>query len=156
FLVMAIVQTLHYSEHVIEVIQYHFFNTPAKDSLALFSRLNVEGVHFGGDTFLTVGTLALLYKFPRNPWLWVALPFQIAHQAEQEVVIDTLGHGKVFGEHGVLVPGAVHDKTVRAKTELSVLAMDEPTLQHLMNASVTPQAPPAPTTPAAPTAAPAS
>lgn len=277
FLVMAIVQTLHYSEHIIEVIQYHIFNTPAKDSLALFSRLNVEGVHFAGDSFLTFGTLALIYKFPRNPWLWVALPFQIIHQAEhtflfwehvvdnypaggaglfakggavvgdwglirpdlhfiyntlytipfvialvyqlkrtydealdeafpeapktelieaakhletfkyqpgetvcaegdlahrvyvitdgeanvidnegdQEVVIDTLTHGKVFGEHGVLVPGAVHDKTVRAKTALTVLAMDEPTLQHLMNASVTPKAS-SPSTAPAPTPAPAS
>jgi hypothetical protein len=34
-----------------------------------------------------------------------------------------------------LVPGAVHDKTIRAKTKLSCLAMDEETLKHLMAAS---------------------
>jgi hypothetical protein len=259
FFVMALVQTIHYSEHMIEVIQVHIFNTPIPQALALFSQLNVEGVHFFGDSFLTLGTLALIYRFPRNPWLWVALPFQIAHQAEhtylfwqhfvngypaggpgllassargdgaiaglmdrpdlhwiyntlytipfvtaliyqlkrtydesldeafptvarselieaskrmetfnyapgetvvapgdlahrmyiitegeaavldndngQEVEIDTLGHGKVFGEHGLLVDGAVHDKTIRAKTKLSVLCMDEETFKHLMAAS---------------------
>jgi hypothetical protein len=276
FFVMALVQSVHYSEHIIEVIQVHIFNTPVHNAQAIFSKLNIEGVHFGGDSFLTLGTLALIYKFPRNPWLWVAIPFQVAHQAEhtylfwqhvvnhyppggpgllaqggalidtglnrpdlhfiyntlytipfvtalvyqlkrtydealdeafpeapkselleaskhletfkyqpgetvcaqgdlahriyvitegeaividnqgeQEVVIDTLTHGKVFGEHGVLVPGAVHDKTVRAKTVLTVLAMDEPTLQHLMNASVTPKASTPSTSTPAPTPAPA-
>jgi hypothetical protein len=278
FFVMAIVQSVHYSEHIIEVIQVHIFNTPVHDAQAIFSKLNIEGVHFVGDSLLTFGTLALIYKFPRNAWLWVALPFQVLHEGEhmylfwqhvvngyaqggpglfaspggaigggiglnrpdlhwiyntlftipfvialvyqlkrtydealdeafpeapkselieaskhletfnyqpgetvcaegdlahrvyvittgeaividnqgdQEVVVDTLGHGKVFGEHGVLVPGAVHDKTVRAKTALTVLAMDEPTLQHLMNASVTPKAATPSTTTAAPTPAPA-
>jgi hypothetical protein len=265
FFTMAIVQTLHYSEHCIEVIQVHFFNTPIPQALALFSKLNVEGVHFVGDSFLTIGTIALLWKFPRNPWLWVAAPFQILHQAEhtflftmhvfwgypqggpglfaykpgsatvpqmngalgsflnrpdlhwiyntlytipfvialvyqlrrtydealdeafpeaskselvaaskkletfkyvpgetvvtpgdpaarlyiitegeanivdeidgKEVVVGTLGHGKVFGEHGLATPGAVHDKTIVAKTELLVLAMDEETFHHLEAAS---------------------
>ena len=34
--------------------------------------------------------MALLWKFPRNPWLWVAAPFQIFHQAE---------HTFLFFEH---------------------------------------------------------
>ncbi len=265
FFVMAIVQTIHYSEHCIEVIQVHIFNTPVPQALAIFSKLNVEGVHFFGDTFLSIGTMALLWKFPRNPWLWVAAPFQIFHQAEhtflffehvlwgypaggpglfafkpaamgnpqlngalgswlnrpdlhwiyntlytipfvialvyqlkrtydealdeafpavpkseleaaakqcetfkyvpgetvvtpgdpahrlyiitegeanvideldgKEVVIATLGHGKVFGEHGLATPGAVHDKTIVARTELTILAMDEDTFHHLEHAS---------------------
>ncbi|MDQ6775331.1 MAG: cyclic nucleotide-binding domain-containing protein [Actinomycetota bacterium] len=271
FFVMALVQTIHYSEHVIEVIQVHIFNTPVPKALALFSQLNVEGVHFFGDSFLTLGTLALIYRFPRNPWLWVALPFQIAHQAEhtflfwqhvvngyppggpgllatsvrgdgaiagllnrpdlhfiyntlytipfvgafiyqlkqtydesleeafptasrsdllkaskhmetfnyapgetvvapgdlahrlyvitegeaavldndngREVEISVLGHGKIFGEHGLLVPGAVHDKTIRAKTRLSVLVMDEDTFKHMMVASHDTPPPPDPATP---------
>ncbi len=266
FFVMAIVQTLHYSEHCIEVIQVHLFHTPVPQALAIFSKLNVEGVHFFGDSFLSIGTMILLWKFPRNPWLWVAAPFQILHQAEhtflffehvfwgypqggpgllatntyaaasygggfigggigldrpdlhwiyntlytfpfvialvyqlkrtydealdeafpeapkseliaaskkletfkyvpgetvvtpgdpaarlfivtegeadvidmqggREVVLGTLGHGKVFGEHGLATPGAVHDKTVVARTELTVLAMDEATFHHLEVAS---------------------
>ena len=270
FFAMAIVQAIHYSEHCIEVIQVHLFNTPVSQALAIFSKLNVEGVHFFGDTFLTIGTMALLWKFPRNPWLWIAAPFQILHQAEhtflffehiawgypqggpgllaykpagagnpqlngalgsllnrpdlhwiyntlytipfcialvyqlkrtydealdeafpeapkselvaaskkletfkyvpgetvvspgdlahriyiitegeadiidevdgKEVVLGTLGHAKVFGEHGLNVPGAVHDKTIRAKTELTVLCMDEETFQHLEERSHHPQA----------------
>src|SRR5436305_796751 len=90
FFAMAIVQAIHYSEHCIEVIQVHIFNQPVAQSLAIFSKLNVEGVHFFGDTFLTLGTMALLWKFPRNPWLWVAAPFQVLHQAE---------HTFLFFEH---------------------------------------------------------
>lgn len=278
FFAMAIVQSIHYSEHCIEVIQVHIFNTPTSQALAIFSKLNVEGVHFFGDSFLSLGTMALLWKFPRNPWLWIAAPFQILHQAEhtflffehvlwgypqggpgllafkpasavspqlngalgsllnrpdlhwiyntlytipfvialiyqlkrtydealdeafpeapkselvaaskrletfkyvpgetvvtpgdpahrlyiitegecdvvdeidgKEVVLGTLGHGKVFGEHGLATPGAVHDKTIVAKTELTILAMDEETFHHLEHASQHPAAkaesPPAP------------
>lgn len=292
FFAMAIVQSIHYSEHCIEVIQVHIFNTPTSQALAIFSKLNVEGVHFFGDSFLSLGTMALLWKFPRNPWLWVAAPFQILHQAEhtflffehvfwgypqggpgllafkpagtttvlgspvfhpqmngalgsllnrpdlhwiyntlytvpfvialiyqlkrtydealdeafpeapkselvaaskkletfkyvpgetvvtpgdpaarlyiitegecevfdeidgEQVAIGTLGHGKVFGEHGLATPGAVHDKCIVAKTEVTLLAMDEETFKHLEVASHHP--PPEPeAAPAAPTVNPA-
>jgi hypothetical protein len=258
FFLMAFVQTIHYSEHCIEMVQYHLFNNPLKDSLAIFSKLNVEGVHFGGDSFLTIGTFLLLTKFPRNRWLWVAAPFQLAHQAEHnflffnyifegappgapgvfgkggvgwgglglvrtdlhwvyntlytipfvlallwqlrhvydesleeafpaapheellrasrhlatfhygpgetvlapgddadrlyiitegmalvsthdaegaEVEVATLHRGQYFGEIALLVPDAQHTKTVRAKTDLDVLAMDEETFRHLTSVS---------------------
>jgi CRP-like cAMP-binding protein len=64
----------------------------------------------------------------------------------KEVVIGTLGHGKVFGEHGLAVPGAVHDKTIRARTELTVIAMDEATFAHIEAASHKPAPEPATST----------
>lgn len=258
FFAMTFVQTIHYSEHIIEVVQVHIFGTPVSQALAIFSKLNVEGVHFFGDTFLTVGTLILIWKFPRNKWLWVAFPFQVIHQAEHTflifehlfynvyagapgllahggaidgglplnrpdlhffyntfytipfaaalvhqlkksydahlaeafpdlpesvlvevsreletfqyrqaetvlapgddverlyivtdgiagvydhdangniVEIAELGPGQFFGEVGLLVPGAPHTKTIRAKTELTVLAMSQETFEHCMAVS---------------------
>lgn len=254
---MGFVQLIHYSEHCIEIIQYHIFHDSLKASLAIFGSFNVEWVHFLGDSFLTIGALVLLTKFPRNPWLWLALPFQILHQAEHtflifnyvfkhvpgggpgllahggaiggglnlvrpdlhwiyntlftipfvlafvyqlrrtydesldeafpevakselvsaakhletfhyavaetvlapgddadrlyiitegeagvyaredgvEVELATLHHGQYFGEIGLLVPGAPHTKIIRAKTPLTVLAMDEQTFRHLMSTS---------------------
>jgi Cyclic nucleotide-binding domain len=82
FFAMAFVQVIHYAEHCIQLVQYHVFDDPLRESIALFSSLNLEYVHFLGDTFLTIGTLLLLWKFPRNPWIWVAFPFQIIHQFE--------------------------------------------------------------------------
>src|SRR5262245_22774250 len=41
FFTMALVQTIHYSEHCIEIIQYHIFHNPLKDSVAIFTKLNV-------------------------------------------------------------------------------------------------------------------
>src|SRR5438477_9554789 len=60
FFAMAIVQAVHYSEHCIEVIQVHIFNTPVPQAQAIFSRFNIEGVHFFGDSALSLGTMALL------------------------------------------------------------------------------------------------
>lgn len=261
FATMAVVQTIHYSEHCIEVVQVHIFGTPVSQAIAIFSALNVELVHFTGDTFLTIGTLLLLAKYPRNPWLWVAIPFQLAHQSEhtyltynyifhgakpggvgllgspggaiaggiglnrpdlhwiyntlftvpfvialiweakhvydrslaeafpkvsheellkvskkletflysagetvlapgdtadrlyiiadgtatvyrhdesgREIEIATLHRGQYFGEIGLLVPGAPHTKTVRASTQLRVLAMDKETFQELISTSET-------------------
>jgi cyclic nucleotide-binding protein len=112
---MAVVQTIHYSEHCIEVIQYHIFHDPLKDSVAIFTKLNVEYVHFLGDSFLTLGTLVLLTKFPRNPWLYIAIPAQLAHQFEHNFLWFTyqflgadpgmpgvLGKGGLAGSNGLL------------------------------------------------------
>jgi hypothetical protein len=107
FATMAFVQTIHYSEHCIEVIQVHIFHTPTSQALAIFSKLNVEGVHFFGDTFLSIGTLLLLWKFPRNKWLWVAIPFQILHQAEHTyLMFNYVFEGTQGGGTGLLAsPG---------------------------------------------------
>jgi hypothetical protein len=87
FFLVVFVQTIHFSEHCIEVIQIHFFNVPQSKALAIFGLFNVEWVHFLGDSFLTVCTLVLLNKFPRNRWLWVAALFQVLHQSEHTFLI---------------------------------------------------------------------
>lgn len=258
FGVMAFVQTVHFTEHVIEVVQVHFFHTPLKQALAIFGELNVEWVHFTGDTALSIGTLLLLTKYYRNGWLWVATFFQIVHQSEHsfliynyvfnhvdpgapgmladggaiggglplirpdlhliyntlytvplalafiyqlrrvydssldkafrgvspdellaesrlmetleygpsetvlspgdaahrvyvitdgeaevchqvpggpETIVAILRRGQYFGEMAILLPGAPHTKTVRARTELRVLAMDGDTFQHVIDSS---------------------
>jgi hypothetical protein len=115
FFAMAVVQTIHYSEHCIEIIQYHLFHNPLKDSVAIFTKLNVEYVHFMGDGFLTLGTLLLLWKFPRNPWLYIAFPFQVAHQFEHNFLWSTYqffgappGSPGVLGKNGLVGPDGVY------------------------------------------------
>jgi cyclic nucleotide-binding protein len=112
---MAFVQFIHFSEHCIEVIQYHIFGDPLDQSVAIFTKLNVEYVHFLGDSFLTLGTLVLVTKFPRNPWLYIAIPAQLAHQFEHNFLWFTyqflgakpgmpgvLGKGGLAGDNGLL------------------------------------------------------
>lgn len=115
FALAAFVQTIHYSEHCIEMIQYHIFHDPLSQSTAIFTAFNVEWVHFAGDTFLTLSTIVLLMKFPRNPLLWVAIPFQLAHQSEHTFLIfNYLFEGAKPGAPGLLgsLPsgggGAIH------------------------------------------------
>lgn len=110
FAAMAFVQLVHYSEHCIEVIQVHIFGDPVSQATAVFTKINTEGVHFAGDTFLTVGTLVLITKFPRNPWLWIAVPFQIFHQAEHTFLMFNYvfegarqgGPGLLASPHGAI------------------------------------------------------
>jgi hypothetical protein len=52
-----------------------------------------------------------------------------------EVEVATLHRGQYFGEIALLVPNAKHTKTVRAKTDMTVLAMDEETFRHLTSVS---------------------
>ena len=40
-----------------------------------------------------------------------------------------------FHQVGLLVPGAAHNATIRAITEMTVLAMDQATFEHLMMVS---------------------
>jgi hypothetical protein len=111
FATMAVVQTIHYSEHCIEVIQYHVFHQPVAVSIAIFTKLNPELVHFSGDTFLTIGTILLIYRYPRNPFLWIAIPFQLGHQAEHTyLTYNYLFHGAKQGGVGLLgrPGGAIH------------------------------------------------
>ena len=111
FATMAVVQTIHYSEHCIEVIQNHVFHQPVAQSIAIFTKLNPELVHFSGDTFLTLGTLALLTRYPKNPFLWIAIPFQLGHQAEHTyLTYNYIFHGAAQGGVGLLGSpgGAIH------------------------------------------------
>lgn len=259
FGVMAFVQSLHFTEHVIEVVQVHVFHDPLNQAQAIFGQFNVEWVHFTGDTALSIGTLLLLTRYRYNPWLYVAAFFQVAHQAEHsylifnhvfyhvtqgapgllaspggaidggvglnrpdlhliyntlftipfvlalvyqvrrvydsaldtafhgvsseelitesrqmqtlnyapdetvlapgdvaervyvitegeaevchhapgapETVVAVLHRGQYFGEIALLVPGAPHTKTVRARTPLTVLAMDASTFRHVLDSS---------------------
>jgi hypothetical protein len=48
----------------------------------VFGQLDFETVHLVWDTLVWVGALWLLTKFPRNPWLWVAMVAASAHEVE--------------------------------------------------------------------------
>lgn len=107
FGLMAFVQTLHFSEHVIEVVQVHVFHDPLNQAQAIFGQFNVEWVHFTGDTGLTIGTLLLLTRYRYNIWLYVAAFFQVAHQAEHSYLIFNYLHYHITpGAPGLLAsPG---------------------------------------------------
>ncbi|HWG74539.1 MAG TPA: cyclic nucleotide-binding domain-containing protein [Acidimicrobiales bacterium] len=115
FFLTAFVQTIHYSEHCIQVIQIHFFGDDPHKAQAIFGLFNIEWVHFLGDSFLTVATLVLLYRFPRNAWMWVATVFQLAHQAEHSFIIYnylfqhvTPGAPGLLASPGGFIFGGVH------------------------------------------------
>jgi hypothetical protein len=61
---------------------------------------------------------------------------EVVHAAGAgETVAAVLHRGQYFGEIAILVPGAPHTKTVRARTNLSVLAMDADTFRHVIDSS---------------------
>lgn len=48
----------------------------------VFGQLDFETIHFVWDTLVWVGALVLLWYFPRNPWLWLAVFFASLHEME--------------------------------------------------------------------------
>jgi hypothetical protein len=48
----------------------------------VFGQLDFETVHLVWDTFVWVGALWLLTKFPRNAWLWVSAVASSLHETE--------------------------------------------------------------------------
>ncbi len=48
----------------------------------VFGQLDFETVHLVWDTLVWVGALWLLTKFPRNPWLWLAMVAASVHEVE--------------------------------------------------------------------------
>lgn len=48
----------------------------------VFGQLDFETIHFVWDTLVWIGALVLLWRFPRNAWLWLAVFFASLHEME--------------------------------------------------------------------------
>ncbi len=48
----------------------------------VFGQLDFETIHFVWDTLVWIGALILLWRFPRNIWLWLAVFFASLHEME--------------------------------------------------------------------------
>ncbi|HMC41895.1 MAG TPA: hypothetical protein VKI20_02715, partial [Acidimicrobiales bacterium] len=82
FSTIMILQLGHLGEHSAQVLQLLIHRGDASKAHGVFGQLDAEHVHFFWDSGVWIGALFLLYRFPKNVWLWVAVAFSSLHQVE--------------------------------------------------------------------------
>jgi hypothetical protein len=79
---LVFAQGFHGIEHIVQWLQFHVFNLPAKQSSGLISPLNAEIVHFIWNWLVLLAVGYLVASGMRNPWAWLLLIWAAAHTFE--------------------------------------------------------------------------
>lgn len=97
----------HVIEHLAQMVQIHALGATGPAARGIFGKLDVEWVHFGFNTAILLAVAALLVRFRRNPWLWVAAIAAGWHQAEHVLIMVEYLRTGVPGDPGLLSRGGV-------------------------------------------------
>jgi hypothetical protein len=105
FYALAVTQTGHFLEHVVQMAQIHVQDRPLPQAHGVFGALDIEWVHFAWNTWVLVAVLLLLRPFGRNRWLRLTAVLAAWHELEHAylmwVYLDT---GRA-GNPGLLADG---------------------------------------------------
>ena len=85
--VITILQVLHQGEHLVQVLQLLVSGGNADLSQGILTRLNQELVHAVWTTVIWGGSVVLLFRMPRNPWLWALLAAASFHEVEHVYLV---------------------------------------------------------------------
>src|SRR5258708_17135148 len=84
FFVLLIAQSVHFTEHIAQMIQIHLLGLSGMQAHGIIGMLDLEWVHFifdAGWVPICVYTLFFIFR-KSNPWLWVLLPIVTLHALE--------------------------------------------------------------------------
>jgi hypothetical protein len=73
FCLIVVTQSAHLLEQVARMVQIHVLGREALDAPGIFGALGIERVQVLWTSWAVVVMLLLVSRFPRNPWLWLAL-----------------------------------------------------------------------------------
>jgi len=104
---LALTQTAHLLEHVAQMIQIHVLHLSGDAAQGIVGQLNIEWVHFGWNALVLVTLLALLPRFPTNPWLIAVTPLAGWHFIEHSVMIARYLETGIPGGPGLLSSGGL-------------------------------------------------
>ena len=104
---LALTQTAHLIEHVAQMVQIHVLHLSGASALGIVGQLNIEWVHFGWNALVLVTLLALLPRFPTNPWLIAVTPLAGWHFIEHSVMIARYLETGIPGSPGLLSSGGL-------------------------------------------------
>lgn len=105
FYLLVVTQLGHYGEHVVQMVQIHLLDRAGPDARGVFGALDVEWLHLGFNTWVLVGGAAMLFWFPRNRVLWVAMAFAVWHEVEHLYIISEFMRTGLEGNPGLLAEG---------------------------------------------------
>jgi cyclic nucleotide-binding protein len=81
-LAFVLLQLGHLTEHTVQIFQLLATGGDLAHSHGVFGQLDFETVHVVWDSSVWIGLAICLYKFSRNPWLYVAFIFASLHEVE--------------------------------------------------------------------------
>ena len=109
FFVLLIAQSVHFTEHIAQMIQIHFLGLSGMQAHGIIGMLDLEWVHFIFDAVwvpLCVYILLFVYR-KSNPWLWVLGVIVTWHAFEHVVIMSYYLRTGIVGSSGLLAQGGV-------------------------------------------------
>jgi hypothetical protein len=107
YLVLALTQTGHVAEHVVQVAQLRVLGLSGEHAHGVFGAFDIEWVHFVWNAWILLAVALLLTHFRQNPWLWLTLPLAAWHLGEHVVLITTYLASGTAGSPGLLATGGL-------------------------------------------------
>jgi hypothetical protein len=110
YLVFLVFQSIHFTEHVAQMVQIHLLGRPFSLSHGLFGAvLDTEWLHFFFDSlYIPFFTLYLLWLYGyHDRWMWILVPLAAWHCAEHVVIMNYYLRTGIVGSPGILAQGGL-------------------------------------------------
>lgn len=107
YFVLALTQTGHVMEHVVQVIQLRILGLSGEHAHGVVGALDIEWVHFAWNAWVLVAVVALLLGRQRNGWIWIAAPIAAWHLIEHTILIALYLTTGIEGNPGLLATGGL-------------------------------------------------
>jgi hypothetical protein len=107
FFVLLIAQSVHFAEHIAQMIQIHLLGLSGMQAHGIIGMLDLEWVHFIFDAVwvpICVYTLLFVYR-KSNPWLWILAVVVTWHAFEHIVIMSYYLRTGIVGSPGLLAHG---------------------------------------------------
>jgi hypothetical protein len=107
FFVLLIAQSVHFAEHIAQMIQIHLLGLSGMQAHGIIGMLDLEWVHFifdAGWVPVCVYTLLLVYR-KSNPWLWILAVIVTWHALEHFTIMSFYLRTGIEGSPGLLAHG---------------------------------------------------
>jgi hypothetical protein len=109
FFVLLIGQSVHFTEHIAQMIQIHLLGFSGMQAHGIIGMLDLEWVHFifdAGWVPICVYTLLFVYR-KSNPWFWVLAVIVTWHALEHVAIMSVYLRTGIVGSPGLLAHGGI-------------------------------------------------
>ncbi len=107
FFVLVIGQSVHFTEHIAQMIQIHILGLSGTQAHGIIGMLDLEWVHFvfdAGWVPMCVYTLFFIFR-KSNPWLWFLAVIVTWHALEHFAIMSVYLRTGLVGTPGLLAHG---------------------------------------------------
>src|SRR6266516_5338548 len=107
FFVLVIGQSVHFTEHIAQMIQIHILGLSGTQAHGIIGMLDLEWVHFVFDAgWVPICVYTLFFIFRRsNPWLWFLAVIVTWHALEHFAIMSVYLRTGLVGTPGLLAHG---------------------------------------------------